>query len=626
MRKVAVPSPLYRRGNVFWFRKRVPKDAAHAFDGKADYWRSLSTSDPVTARQRLVQVEREFQRRVDDARRRRPLATQTDQTESATPRRPTIAELERIVRAWLPDYWRRTEPRGRRIDRREMRQSLELEAAHLEACLFDGVLPLQAEWLARHFVEEHGLDLRPADPVWSDLVQLTVRAKLEAVRREIERLSNKTGMVHDAELFGPDRYTQDERRASGQTITLGEAMDQFIAEKALSLKGKTITLYRARVQIIADALGRERLLHEITRDDCRRVRDEVIVKLPAHFRRRFPTAEIQQAIEIAQKQGLPRYSRATQSLFVEVMATFFRWAIDHELIERDPAKGLRLSRGGDEERKAFDTAQIKKLLSAPVFTGAKTDKQLWTKPGEVLIADHRYWVPLIALYSGMRLNEICQLLISDVIDSGGVVAFDIRPSKRAGKSVKTKAGHRQVPVHPVLMQLGFAAYFEAQKQAGHNRSMFRRAPGGNLAVEGGLTLLYTLAGNGAVAVILYPAGSDIARPLEDHLFLAVRRLTGHELLSRLEQDLRYLIAYGHVTSIDAHPTLGERVMIWWLRQSQPKQVQGSYKASELSQAAGKVAGSFGGSLLGAVLRPLVWIGVGVALVAGGWPHLAEWLK
>lgn len=472
MQKVAVPSPLYRRGNVYWFRKRVPKDAAHAFNGRADFWRSLGTSDAAIARQRLAQIEREFQRRVDGARHHRTRAAYaaTDERGEATStKRPTLAELERIARAWLPDYWRRTEPRGKRVDRHELRQSLELEATHLDACLFDGVLPLQAEWLARHFVDEHGLDLKPGDPLWPELVQLTVRAKLEAVRRELERLSNKTGQVHDAELFGAEKYAQDQRRASGITITLGEAMDQFIAEKALTLKGKTITLYRARVQIIAEALDRERLLHEITRDDCRRVRDEVIVKLPAHFRRRFPTAKIGRAIEVAEQKGLPRYSRATQSLFVEVMATFFRWAVDQELIGRDPAKGLRLSRGGDEERKAFDTAQLKNLLAAPVFAGSKNDKQLWTKPGKVLISDHRYWVPLIALYSGMRLNEICQLLVSDVIEVGGVTAFDIRPSKRAGKSVKTKAGHRQVPVHPVLMQLGFAAYFEAQKQAGQTR-------------------------------------------------------------------------------------------------------------------------------------------------------------
>ena len=450
----------------------MPRDAAHAFEGKADYWRSLGTSDAVTARKRLSQIERDFQRRVDAARRHRTDRGEEatdDQVQTTQHRTPTLSELERIVRAWLPDYLRRTEPRGKRMDRFEARQALELEATHLDACLFDGVLPLQAEWLARHFVEEHGLDLRPGHTLWPELVQLSVRAKLEAVRREMERLSNRTGQVHDAELFSPDRYAHDEQRAAGTTITLGEAIDQFVAEKALTLKGKTITLYRARVRVIAEAIGRERLLHTITRDDCRRVRDEVIIKLPAHFRSRFPTATVEQAIAITEKQDLPRYSRATQSLFVEVMATFFRWAVDEELIERDPAKGLRLSRGGDEERKAFDTLQLKKLLGAPVFTGAKNAKQLWTKPGDVLIADHRYWVPLIALFSGMRLNEICQLLISDIIEVGGVIAFDIRPSKRAGKSVKTKAGHRQVPVHPVLMELGFAEYFEAQKRAGHLR-------------------------------------------------------------------------------------------------------------------------------------------------------------
>ena len=37
----------------------------------------------------------------------------------------------------------------------------------------------------------------------------------------------------------------------------------------------------------------------------------------------------------------------------------------------------------------------------------------------------RFWAPLIALYSGMRLEEICQLHLSDIVKVDGVLCFSI---------------------------------------------------------------------------------------------------------------------------------------------------------------------------------------------------------
>ncbi|MES1200019.1 MAG: DUF6538 domain-containing protein [Pseudomonadota bacterium] len=67
MRKVAVPSSLFKRGNVYWFRKRVPKRAINASEGRRDYWRSLGTSNAVIAKERLGRAEREFRERVESA-------------------------------------------------------------------------------------------------------------------------------------------------------------------------------------------------------------------------------------------------------------------------------------------------------------------------------------------------------------------------------------------------------------------------------------------------------------------------------------------------------------------------------------------------------------------------------
>ena len=63
----------------------------------------------------------------------------------------------------------------------------------------------------------------------------------------------------------------------------------------------------------------------------------------------------------------------------------------------------------------------------------------------------RFWAPLIALYSGMRLEEICQLHLSDIVKVDGVLCFSINEESGGSgyvKHVKSSAGIRKVPVHP----------------------------------------------------------------------------------------------------------------------------------------------------------------------------------
>ena len=70
------------------------------------------------------------------------------------------------------------------------------------------------------------------------------------------------------------------------------------------------------------------------------------------------------------------------------------------------------------------------------------------------------WVPLIALYSGMRSNEICQMRVSDVQRRNGIWIFDVT-DEGSGQSLKTKAAKRIVPVHSELIACGFLDYVKA---------------------------------------------------------------------------------------------------------------------------------------------------------------------
>ena len=78
----------------------------------------------------------------------------------------------------------------------------------------------------------------------------------------------------------------------------------------------------------------------------------------------------------------------------------------------------------------------------------------------------QYWIPLIAIYSGMRQNEICQLHIEDIKDEiistkEKVYYFDINEDK--DKHLKNKNAFRKVPIHPKLLDLGFLEYFNSVK-------------------------------------------------------------------------------------------------------------------------------------------------------------------
>ena len=87
---------------------------------------------------------------------------------------------------------------------------------------------------------------------------------------------------------------------------------------------------------------------------------------------------------------------------------------------------------------------------------------------------YKFWLPHVGLFSGARINELCQLNPQ----------LDIRQDKKSGywffnitedsdghediaKSVKNKSSDRSVPIHPQLIELGFLQYVMHLKKQGH---------------------------------------------------------------------------------------------------------------------------------------------------------------
>jgi integrase len=104
-------------------------------------------------------------------------------------------------------------------------------------------------------------------------------------------------------------------------------------------------------------------------------------------------------------------------------------------------------------RAVFSKPNLTAIFTSPIYA------ENWRTDGGG--GEAAFWFPLIALFTGMRLNEIAQLRICDLArddDDGGIWFFDI--GRDGGRSTKTRSSVRRVPVHPELERIGLLKYRE----------------------------------------------------------------------------------------------------------------------------------------------------------------------
>jgi integrase len=95
-----------------------------------------------------------------------------------------------------------------------------------------------------------------------------------------------------------------------------------------------------------------------------------------------------------------------------------------------------------------------------IFGSAKFTRRQ-TKPKQYDSASALPWVAAIALYTGMRAEEICQLRPGDLRQENGIWLLEVTPDAAAAGELKTDSSKRKVPVHSALKALGLLNYRRA---------------------------------------------------------------------------------------------------------------------------------------------------------------------
>ena len=86
-----------------------------------------------------------------------------------------------------------------------------------------------------------------------------------------------------------------------------------------------------------------------------------------------------------------------------------------------------------------------------------------------------YFIPILAVLTGCRLEELCMMRVKDIVKVNGVWVYRIREDG-AETRVKNSYSERDVPLHSVLRDtLDFVGYVNRMKKLGHER-VFHELP------------------------------------------------------------------------------------------------------------------------------------------------------
>ena len=159
-----------------------------------------------------------------------------------------------------------------------------------------------------------------------------------------------------------------------------------------------------------------------------------------------------------QEDILPKMSpRTIAKVYLPTIRSLFRWAVKREIMAVNPAEDAsqaapKLVR--NRESGYTETEALYQLNVALTYRPKLSNKGKALENSKVTAA--KRWVPLLCAFTGARIGELTQLRREDLRQEQSHWIARITPE--AG-TVKTKQ-YRDVPLHPQLLSLGFATYFE----------------------------------------------------------------------------------------------------------------------------------------------------------------------
>jgi integrase len=301
--------------------------------------------------------------------------------------------------------------------------------------------------------------------------ELVRRGLLELDQRQLARLNDHRHTFFD-QLFNPARVPD---------VTFAELCDQYarlVEEEAEAncTSRKWVTKQHANLALLREIVGDATPVHEIDYDACLRVRS-LLARIPANRIKLYRNMPLDEAIARGAAREKPLLTSVTQEVYLGTLRSLLDVAAKKRLITVNPAEGMKPVRrdavAPGSKRRPFTLEQIRQFFESGFYRECarhrppyRSDKEGW-----------RFWLPLMCLFMGMRPNEACQMGTEDVKRTAqGTWYLDViaaseeeEGGEERGKTLKTTASRRRIPVHPELIAIGFLQFVEERRRSGLGR-------------------------------------------------------------------------------------------------------------------------------------------------------------
>jgi integrase len=581
---------IHRRGSTYYLRVAVPKDLQAPL-GKVEVWKSLRTNDEKQARHTAtsvlaaLQADWEFERLrlLSDLGASEQLSDQAifdiaaefyefEKTADETARLhvPTQSELEEIRE--------RSRQESQRVDLNSLEgNDLEMAAlalsldyivaknaaknerdrhrlllAEVRRHLRDGETVL-VQWAANEALRKRKLVVSPRSLDYRRLCLALLRTWIEVLERTVERdQGDWKGRPADelvlSALKSAPVTTTPSSPAASSSETVEALFERYARENPRNVKSDTLEQSRKIISLFAESLPSTTFqASKITKKEVREWK-ALLQQYPVKAAeiRELKGKSIAAVVELNKALGKPTISPKSINKYLSALGAFCTWLVNHGYLDVNPVDGLQVKY--DRERspvRPYSNEQLSKIFSSPLYLGCKSENE-WHIKGSVHFDDHRYWLPLLALFSGARLGELAQLQTNNIFQSHGHWAMHI--TREGGKETKTKGSQRVVPIHDALARLGFLKFVDRCRTAG-GRALF---PLLTVNSRGQIAGDYSRAYGRFLLKIEIKAGNELNFHSFRHTFTDALRRAGY-----LDENFGFLLGHTQATTTGRYGVLSE---------------------------------------------------------------------
>lgn len=420
-----IQTHLINRNGTYYFRRRIPLELLQQYSPKLEINFSLKTKDLKEAerlsRIESVRIDNEFERFRGNL--------------SATPIDSISKEdIKKLTDAWKAHILEEDEEV--RIlglsDRnyRKIGESLDIVEAGGKVAFAKGDTSI-IEFEMEDFCESNGFNIVKGSDAYNQLAYAFLRASVDANNQLILRHQGEIIDTPQTPVITPPVLTQTKNNMD----SLDKLREYWLLQPTKSSGGKksrtsiaeATTIIKKFKNMVGDIKP-----SEITRSHVADLKDKML------------------------EDGS---SPATINKGRGILAAIFSTAEKNGKLAVNPFMGMEklpVPRG-DVER-PYNLAELKIIFNSPIYTKGERPKRFQ--------GDSAYWIPLLALYSGARLNELGQIYTEDVGIEDDINYFMIKPDALSGRTVKDSK-RRRAPIHPDLIKMGFLDYVSKMKSEGH---------------------------------------------------------------------------------------------------------------------------------------------------------------